>query len=98
RLLRFMKVGIILRRWLTGRGWGDASLIWPTLVLFWIVSALALWLVEHDAPNSTIRTFPEAMTTAFLTASTLGFGTRGTPVTVDGQIISGLTVFFALGL
>src|SRR5438270_9756376 len=37
RLLRFMKVGIILRRWLTGRGWGDASLIWPTLVLFWIV-------------------------------------------------------------
>ena len=99
RLLRFMKVGMILRRVLMDRGWRDAGLIWPTLVLFWIGSALALWLVEHDAPGANITSFPGAMTAAFMTASTLGFGAHGQqPVTQDGQIIAGLTVFFALGL
>src|SRR5438105_10540730 len=81
RLLRFMKVGMILRRRLMARGWSDAGLIWPTLVLFWIASGLALWLVEHDASNTTISTFPDAMTSAFLIASTLGFGAHAHPVT-----------------
>ena len=98
RLLRFVKIGMMLRRILIERGWSDVSLIWPTLVLFWILSGLALWLVEHDAPKATITTFPEAMTSAFLTASTLGFGIHEHPVTPDGQIISGLIVFTALGL
>jgi hypothetical protein len=99
RLLRFMKVGMILRRRLIGRGWADTSLIWPTLVLFWIASGLALWLVEHDAPGASIRTFPEAMTAAFMTASTLGLsGARQKLATPDAQIISGLIVFMALGL
>jgi len=69
-----------------------------TLVLFWIGSGLALYLAEHDAPGATITTFPQAMSTAFLTASTLGFSTRGAPVTADGQLIAGTIVFFALGL
>ena len=38
------------------------------------------------------------MTAAFLTAATLGFGRHGLPVTQDGQIISAVIVFFALGL
>lgn len=98
RLLRFAKIGVLLRRSLIGRGWGDTGLIWPTLVLFWIGSALALWLVEHDAAGSTIITFPDALTAAFLTAATLGFGRHILPVTQDGQIIAALIVFFALGL
>lgn len=98
RLLRFVRVGILLRRGLLQQGWGQAGLIWPTLALFWLGSALALWLVEHDASGSSITTFPEAMTSAFLTAATLGFGRHGLPVTLDGQIISAAIVFFALGL
>src|ERR1700682_5122093 len=98
RLLRFAQVGIFLRRTLIAKGWGETGLIWPTLILFWIGSALALWLVEHDAAGSTITTFPDAMTAAFLTAATLGFGKHGLPVTQDGQIIAALIVFFALGL
>jgi voltage-gated potassium channel len=98
RLLRFAKIGVLLRRGLIGRGWGETGLIWPTLILFWIGSALALWLVEHDAAGSTITTFPDAMTGAFLAAATLGFGRHFLPVTQDGQIIAAIIVFFALGL
>lgn len=98
RLLRFAKVGVLLRRELLSRGWNGTSLVWPTLVLFWIGSALALWLVEHDAPGTNIITFPDAMTAAFLTAATLGFGRHFLPVTQDGQIIAAVIVFFALGL
>jgi len=68
------------------------------MVLFWVASAFALWLVEHDAAGTGISTFPEAMTAAFLTAATLGFGKHVLPVTQDGQIIAALIVFFALGL
>lgn len=98
RLLRFLKVGVLIRRNLIGRGWNETGLVWPTLFLFWIASAIALWLVEHDAPGSSITTFPEAMTAAFLTAATLGFGKRALPITQDGQIIAAVIVFFALGL
>jgi hypothetical protein len=99
RLLRFMNVGIKVRRMLMDRGWNDSGLIWPTLFLFWIASGLALWLVEHDAHGSTIKSFPDAMTAAFLTASTLGLGgSREHLATSEGQIISGLIVFMALGL
>jgi voltage-gated potassium channel len=98
RLLRFLKVGVLIRRILLNRGWDQGGLIWPTLFIFWIASALALWLVEHDAPGTTITTFPDAMTAAFLTAATLGFGRHSLPVTQDGQIIAALIVFFALGL
>lgn len=98
RLLRFARVGALIRRLLLDRGWNEGGLIWPTLFLFWIGSALALWLVEHDAPGSSINSFPDAMTAAFLTAATLGFGRHVLPVTQDGQIIAALIVFFALGL
>jgi voltage-gated potassium channel len=98
RLLRFAKVGVLVRRELLSRGWDGSHLVWPTLALFWMGSALALWLVEHDAPGTTIVTFPDAMTAAFLTAATLGFGRHGLPVTSDGQIIAAVIVFFALGL
>jgi voltage-gated potassium channel len=98
RLLRFAKAGALIRRLLLDRGWNEGGLIWPTLFLFWIGSALALWLVEHDAPGSTMTTFPDAMSAAFLTAATLGFGKHALPVTQDGQIIAAIIVFFSLGL
>ena len=98
RLLRFMKVGVLIRRILLERGFNELGLIWPTMIIFWIGSAIALWLVEHDAPGSTITTFPDAMTAAFLTAATLGFGKHSLPITQDGQIVAAVIVFFALGL
>lgn len=98
RLFRVIRLGVLLRHRLLARGWRASDLIWPTLVLFWLCSALAMWSVEHDAPGSHVQTFPDAMIAAFLTATTLGFGTRGQPVTWEGQIIAGLIVFMALGL
>jgi voltage-gated potassium channel len=98
RLLRFMKVGVLVRRLFLGRGWDYGGLIWPTLFIFWIASAFALWLLEHDVPGSSISSFPEAMTAAFLTAATLGFGKHSLPVTQDGQIVAAIIVFIALGL
>jgi voltage-gated potassium channel len=98
RLLRLARVGVLVRHRLVAKGWDEFAIMWPTLVLFWVASALALWLVEHDAPGSNITTFGEAMTAAFLTAATLGFGRHDLPVTQDGQIIAALIVFLALGL
>jgi voltage-gated potassium channel len=98
RLFRVLRLGVLLRHRLLARGWQANDLIWPTLVLFWLCSALAMWSVEHDVPGSHVQTFPDAMTAAFMTAATLGFGTRGQPVTSEGQIIAGLIVFMALGL
>ena len=98
RLLRLARIGVLVRSRLVAQGRGEFAIIWPTLVLFWVGSALALWLVEHDAPGTSITTFADAMTAAFLTAATLGFGRHGLPVTQDGQIIAALIVFFALGL
>lgn len=99
RLLRFLRVGILLRRWLLSRGWSDAGLIWPSLLLFWVGSAVALWLVEHDAPGAQIKTFGDALVAALLTAGTLGFAKHSLqPITESGQIISAIVVFGALGL
>jgi voltage-gated potassium channel len=98
RLLRLARIGVLIRHGLVAKGWDESAIIWPTLVLFWIGSALALWLVEHDAPGTSITTFADAMKAAFLTAATLGFGRHSLPVTDDGQIIAALIVFFALGL
>jgi voltage-gated potassium channel len=99
RLLRFLKVGMLLRSWLLRRGWSDTGLIWPSLFLFWVGSAVALWLVEHDAPGTQIKTFGDALVAALLTAGTLGFAKHSLqPVTQSGQIISAIMVFGALGL
>lgn len=99
RLLRFLKIGIFLRRWLLSRGWSDAGLVWPSLFLFWAGSAVALWLVEHDAAGTQIKTFGDALVAALLTAGTLGFAKHSlAPVTQSGQIISAIVVFGALGL
>ena len=99
RLLRFLKVGMFLRRWLLSRGWRDSGLIWPSLFLFWVGSAVALWLVEHDAPGAQIKTFGDALIAALLTAGTLGFAKHSLqPVTESGEVISAIMVFGALGL
>ncbi len=98
RLLRMARIGVILRRRLMAGEWSATALIWPTLLLFWLASAFALWLVEHDAAGATIKTFPDAMSAAFLTAATLGYGRLDTPVTLEGRLISAAIVFFALGL
>ena len=99
RMLRFLKVGILVRRWLLSRGWTDSGLIGPSLFLFWVGSAVALWLVEHDATGASIRTFGDALLAALVTASTLGFAKHALqPVTESGQIISAIMVFGALGL
>ncbi|MBV8528171.1 MAG: two pore domain potassium channel family protein [Candidatus Dormibacteraeota bacterium] len=99
RLLRFLKIGMVIREILLRRGWDGAGLLWPTMFLFWVGSALALWLVEHDAPGATIRTFPDALFASFITASTLGFAKHALqPATETGQMISAIIVFLALGL
>jgi voltage-gated potassium channel len=95
RLLRFMRLGRSLRTLTLGRG-HDTGLIWPCLLLFWIGSAYALWLAEHSV-NPAITDFKSALTYAFLTACTVGYGSF-TPMTIEGKIVAGLIVFVAIGL
>jgi voltage-gated potassium channel len=96
RLLRLVRVSAQVRTTLFQRNRHDTWFIWPTIVLFWVSSAYALWLFEHGV-NSHVSTFGDALYLAFITASTVGYGDIS-PVSIEGQVTAGLIVFFALGL
>ena len=96
RLLRLVKIGAQFRITLFRRNERDTWFIWPTIVLFWVGSAYALWLFEHDV-NPHVSSFGDALYLSFMTASTVGYGDVS-PISLEGKVTAGLIVFFALGL
>lgn len=96
RLLRLVRVGAQFRSTFFKRRQADTWFVWPTVVLFWVSSAYALWVFEHGV-NPRVTSFADALYLAFMTASTVGY-TDISPVSVEGKVTAGLIVFFALGL
>lgn len=97
RLLRFVRLGLSVRKLVLGSSHiNDSWLIWPFVLVFWVSSAYALWLAEHSV-NPAIKTFNDALLYAFLTACTVGYGSFS-PTTIEGKIIAGGIVFVAIGL
>jgi voltage-gated potassium channel len=52
--------------------------------------------LEHGT-NPQVKAFGDAMYLAFVTTSTLGNGNTH-PITAEGQVLSGLMIFFGIGL
>jgi len=104
RVLRLVKVGVLalkLYRYLCRR-W--PALRKPSLVLevlfiaVWVGSAYGMWLLEHDV-NPHFHSFQQALCWSFITVTTLGWGVGNmTPITTQGNILSGLLVFVGVGL
>ncbi len=96
RLFRLVKVGDLARKVMLRGHRRDTWFVWPTVILFWICSAYALWLFEQGV-NPRVSSFGDALYLSFMTASTVGYGDVS-PMTTEGKVVAGLIVFFALGL
>lgn len=64
-----------------------------------IVAAEAwlVWLVERDAPGSTIRNYPDALWWAMETVTTVGYGDHH-PVTTGGRFVAASLMVIGLAL
>jgi voltage-gated potassium channel len=80
----------------SGEGLLGPWLVAPTVVLLWFGSAAGFWFLERGV-NPHITNFQDALFLSFATATTVG-NSNIKPVTVEGQILSGLVIFVGLGL
>jgi voltage-gated potassium channel len=68
----------------------------PSIVLLWIGSATAFWMLEHGR-NAQLHTFADALYWSFLSATTAGReGIAAT--TMAGKVLTGFVAFIAIGL
>lgn len=103
RLLRLLKLAAfdrLLRVLLHVEGEDARDTLWfaaLSVFFLWMGSAYALWVLEHGT-NSHLHTFADSLYWAFITTITVGYGSAGVPATPDGRIVTGLLVFFGIGL
>ncbi len=104
RLLRLLRLGAGLKVLSAAehmgevRG-GDRESLWfvvPTLLFTWFAAGAAYWVAEHGV-NPSLHTFGDALYWAFITATTLGYGSHP-PATSAGHLLAGLVVFIGVGL
>jgi len=79
-----------------GRSGGSLSILLPALAVVWFGAALAYWTLEHNI-NPDARTFGDALFWAFLTMTTVGYGTTAS-LHGDTRVLAGLVIFVGIGL
>ena len=62
-----------------------------------VFCAIGILRVEHDAPNSNIKTAEEALWWAYVTITTVGYGDKF-PVTTEGRMIAAALMTVGVGL
>jgi voltage-gated potassium channel len=67
----------------------------PLLLIVWVGSATALWLVEYPE-NTHMHTFFDALYMAFGAVTTFGYAVN--PATPEGHVITGLLILVGFGL
>ena len=96
--LRTVRALLILRSSLgrisTGR---IAQSILLVVAVLMGLAALLEWRFESLAPDSTIKTLPEALWWAIVTTTTVGYGDEY-PVTFWGRVVASLTMLVGIGL
>jgi voltage-gated potassium channel len=68
-----------------------AGIVTIVSALVVLVSGIALWLLERDRPDSTVRTFGEGLWWSLSTITTVGYGDH-VPVTTLGRLIAGVVM------
>jgi voltage-gated potassium channel len=79
-----------------GKTRGAMSFVLPVLLMVWFCAALVYWTMEHGS-NPDVRTFGDALYWAFLTLTTVGYGTQA-PLHSDTRILAGALIFIGIGL
>lgn len=72
----------------------SAAIIAFSMIVF---CAIAMLQVEHDAPDSKIKTAEDALWWAYVTITTVGYGDK-VPVTTEGRMIAAMLMTVGVGL
>jgi len=98
RAIRLLNALRVLNRhavvWTRGR---LAMYVVATTGLIVLIAALAVLDAERGHPNSTIRTYPEALWWAICTLTTVGYGDLY-PETIEGRLVAVALMIGGLGL
>jgi hypothetical protein len=101
RLLRLVRAARALRAiqneaFQRGRSGGALTFLFPVLLVAWFGAALCYWSLEHNV-NTEARTFGDALYWAFLTMTTVGYGTNGA-LHPETRVLAGAVIFVGIGL
>jgi len=67
-----------------------------TLLMVLILSSCGMYYLEHNQPESYIKTIPQALWWSIVTISTVGYGDT-VPITIGGKMLASLIVWMGLG-
>lgn len=100
RLFRLMRIASLAEAFATLarvlRGKRPALFVTLTVVIVaMVVSAGAMYFVEHEHADTPFTSIPRAMWWAIVTITTVGYGDM-VPVTAVGQLIAGLVAFIGI--
>jgi voltage-gated potassium channel len=79
-----------------GRGRGSLWYLGPVALMAWLAAAVAYWTLEHGSGGG-VTSFGEALHWAFVTMTTMGYGTRAT-VDSETEVLTGVMVLVGIGL
>ncbi|HXA30553.1 MAG TPA: ion transporter [Candidatus Angelobacter sp.] len=79
-----------------GKSGGALTFLFPVLLVAWFGAALSYWSLEHNL-NADARTFGDALYWAFLTMTTVGYGTNGA-LHPETRVLAGAVIFVGIGL
>jgi voltage-gated potassium channel len=98
RLVRAAKAFSLVERqaMVHGRTPSSLSMLVPALLVVWFAAALCYFSLEHTS-NVDARTFGDALYWAFLTMTTMGFGTASS-LNADTRVLTGVVIFLGIGL
>jgi voltage-gated potassium channel len=103
RLISFIRLGAAARSLSTGRRIAEAEptvgfwVLGPTLLLLWAGAGYGYFILEQGS-NPKVNNFSDALYMAFMTVTTLGYGSSIAPVTAGGRLLTGVLIFLGIGL
>lgn len=77
---------------------GLRKIIWIALALFagYLLAAWIIFMIEADAPDALIKSYPQALWYTLVTATTVGYGDLY-PMSGAGRIVAGVLITLSVG-